>query len=56
MNTTELHRCLESDPVLKQQCVGVYAVNKIPKPDGYPFAVIVNLDPDTMPGSHWISI
>ncbi len=56
MNTVQLLKCIDADPILHRECAGVFAVNKIPNPDGYPFAFIANIEPDTLPGSHWIAI
>jgi len=56
MNTRQLLKCIDSDGILRRECEGVYPANKIPKPYGYPFAVIVNLDKHTEPGSHWVCI
>ncbi len=56
MNTVQISKCINSDPILYRECAGVLAVNKIPKPDGFPFAFITNIDPDTLPGSHWVAI
>jgi hypothetical protein len=56
MNTGQLLKCVRSDPTLNSQCDGVYPVNRIPTPEGYPVCVIVNLDPHNKPGSHWIAI
>ncbi len=56
MNTKELCKCIQSDPIMRRQCAGVFPANQIPQPDGYPFTVIVNLDPYPKPGSHWICL
>ncbi len=56
MNTVQLSKCISSDPILYRECAGLFAVNKMPKPDGFPFAFITNIDPDTLLGSHWVAI
>lgn len=34
----------------------VFAANRIPRRVNTPFSMISNLDPDTKPGSHWVTI
>lgn len=35
---------------------GVYALNKIPKLKKLPCAIIINTDPSSKPGQHWVSV
>ncbi len=57
MNSGQLTKCINADrTVLAIQCAGVFPVNLLPPPDGLPFSLIANLDPDTQPGSHWVCI
>ncbi|MCP3663185.1 MAG: hypothetical protein GY696_11935 [Gammaproteobacteria bacterium] len=51
-----MSKCIDADPILRRECAGVFAVNKMPKPDGFPFAFVTNIEPDTLPGSHWVAI
>jgi hypothetical protein len=39
--------------LFKNQFIGVYPADKIPKNDGYQ---IINLDNEGLPGSHWVGI
>lgn len=34
----------------------VYAANRLPRTLSTPCAIVINTDPDTKPGSHWIAI
>ncbi len=56
MNTNQLLKCIRTDAILNSQCAGVYPLDKIPKPNGVPECIIVNLDQHNKPGSHWIAI
>jgi hypothetical protein len=54
MNTVELTYCVRSDPRLNNGlCLGVFPVDKLPKPDAYPCCLIQNLDTSKQEGSHW---
>ena len=54
MNTYEINNNLKELKCFK----GTYPINKIKflKTNKRPLAFVVNLDPDTMPGSHWVAI
>lgn len=56
MNTIELLNILKSDPVLDYILLGVYPSDLLPKIKKFPAALVVNLDPSTLPGSHWVSL
>ena len=56
MNTPQLLKCIRTDPILNSQCAGVYPIDRLPEPKGYPECVIVNLDPHFKPGSHWMAV
>lgn len=55
MNAKQIHSCLKKYP----QFIGVFASNEIPNPlliQSPPIAMVINTDPNTKPGSHWICI
>jgi len=56
MNTNEILYVLESDAATKSICGGVFASDKLPSVVSVPCAIVVNLDPSTKPGSHWVAI
>ena len=41
---------------MDQQCLGVYPLNCIPKIEKLPACLIINLDRDDQPGSHWVAV
>jgi hypothetical protein len=53
MNTLELLRCIKSDSKLDSLCLGVFAVDKLPKLKAFPCCLIQNLDTSKQKGSHW---
>ena len=61
MNTAELDYCLKKDFLLSKYCEGVFPVGMLPTTttvlnEKLPTAFIVNLDPSTLPGSHWVAL
>ena len=52
MNTIDIVKLLGGLSKFK----GVYPADKIPTPSKLPFGVIVNTDPSTKPGTHWVAI
>ena len=56
MNTIELLNKTQTDAILRQIFLGVFASDKIPCITNFPAALIVNLDKSDSPGSHWISL
>lgn len=56
MNTHQLLKCIRQEPVLSQQCQGVFPLDKISNLMHYPSCLIANLDDSSKPGSHWIAI
>jgi hypothetical protein len=56
MNTEQLLDCLSQDKTLSGYSYGVYAANRLPKNHDIPACIIVNTDPATKPGSHWIAL
>lgn len=53
MNTLEIESLLRDLPHFR----GVFASNQIPilNPNKFPQAIVINLDPHYMPGSHWVA-
>ena len=56
MNTLQLTRCIKEDPLLRDQCSGVFALDKIPEITAIPDCFISNLDKEKEPGSHWVAV
>ncbi len=54
MNTLELYRAVNSDEEIKQKFIGVFPSDRLPK--HRTGCMIVNEDPHTQNGSHWVSI
>lgn len=57
MNTLEVKRLLRSDPIIKKDFRGVFAMDEPPPPPPpYPAAYVFNLDKKSKPGSHWVAV
>lgn len=56
MNTLQLTRCIREDPLLRDQCSGVFSLDKIPEITAIPDCFILNLDKEKDPGSHWVAL
>ena len=56
MNTIQLNKILFNFPTTKDNYVGTFAIDKIPKSITYPSSMIINNEPSTRAGSHWIAI
>ncbi len=55
MDTGQLLRAIRSDPILNRQCLGVFASDRVPREiKPLPCCAIVNTDPQSKPGQHWI--
>ena len=52
---TQIERILRRDPYCKKIFKGVYASDQI-KRFSYPSAYVINSDPSTRPGKHWIAV
>ena len=55
MNTIQIERILRRDPYCKKIFKGVYARDQI-KRVSYPSAYVINSDPSTRCGKHWIAL
>lgn len=56
MNTLEISAALAGNKFTKSSFKGVYALNRIPKVLIRPAAIVVNTDPSSQPGTHWIAM
>lgn len=56
MDTVTLCRLACSDTLLRKKFGGVFASDRLPRSKRNYSSFIVNLDPHTLPGSHWIAI
>lgn len=57
MNTMELQKLVNQDPILKKIFLGVFPCDKLPTSIPYkPAALIVNTDPSYKKGEHWVAI
>ena len=57
MNTNEIHQALLSNSITTNHFRGVFASDKIKIPlYPLPGSCIVNIDPSTKPGRHWIGL
>ena len=57
MNTQQLKKVMDSDRKCKDQFVGVFASDELPRRiNKFPAALIANVDKSSMPGSHWVAI
>ena len=57
MNTEELWKCVKQDELLRRYCTGIYACDTVPKKfNNLPACYIMNTDPITQPGKHWVAI
>ena len=57
MNTQQLRRILNQDPVTKMLFLDVFSSDKLPtKIHKYPTCFIVNVDSSREPGSHWLAV
>ena len=56
MNTTDLRRLLKCDKVLNKFDITVCAVDQLPMKINFPCGFIINTDPITRKGSHWVAV
>lgn len=55
LNTLQLERILKKDKYTKNIFLGVFSRDYIPKNVKYPCCFIINTDPSTKPGEHWLA-
>ena len=54
MNTRQITKVLEKDPVTKLYFQGVFPSDQLPSSIlRYPAVLVANVDPHEKPGSHW---
>jgi len=57
MNTEQIRNVIQRDTLTLKKFGGVFAENNLPKRiNVYPYGLIVNSDPDTKPGRHWLAM
>ena len=54
MDTVQILKILKK--VMGPNFIGGFPSDKLPEPKQKPFGMVVNLDPSTKPGSHWVAI
>ena len=55
MNTLQLERALKHNTFTKKIFVGVFAADELSDLDTFPCGFVVNTDPSTEPGTHWVA-
>lgn len=55
MNTRELEAVLKEDVKVGPLFAGVFACDKLPREVTYPSALVMNTEPHTLPGEHWVA-
>ena len=53
--TDEILKRVQSDTFAKRVFMGVYAKDELPDVYQYPCSAIVNTDPSSLPGEHWVA-
>jgi hypothetical protein len=59
MYSSQIRRVLTLDPETNKNFVGVYALDQLPKRhlvSSKPLAFVVNTDPASKPGEHWVAV
>ena len=57
MNTAQIAYVLEHDPKTTKKFCGVFPSDKLPQTiDKYPCGLVINIDPSTKSGMHWIAV
>lgn len=56
MDTFEIDACLSSDPFVNAINGGVYAADELPHKISKPSVIVVNTDPSTKAGTHWVAL
>ena len=55
MNAREIYSALKRDRCTRDRFVGVFAADNLPAEKEFPGGYIVNTDPSSKPGQHWIA-
>jgi hypothetical protein len=56
MNTKQINCTLDSVPWIASSYAGCFAVDMLPPVHSLPMALVVNADPSSEPGSHWMAL
>ena len=56
MNTTQIESCIRQDRYMRDSCLGCFPSDKLPTPKKLPFGLVVNTDPSTEEGTHWLAV
>lgn len=56
LNTLEIDRFMRNDPFIRHLYGGVRAIDQLDFSPNIPSIYIINQDPSTEPGSHWIAL
>ena len=56
MDTLQINNVLRRNPVTRTLYIGCYPADRIPVMRRFPSAMVVNLDPSHLPGTHWVAI
>lgn len=56
MDSCQLHEALHTHPLTKSNFWGVFASDQLEYPTKLPASLIVNVEPSSKSGSHWISL
>lgn len=57
MNSIQISKALKKDPVTRRFFIGVFSCDQLPqKLYKYPMCLIVNTDPYSKPGKHWLAM
>ena len=56
MDSAQIEKVLKNNPPINNCFVGVFASDTLPNPDSLsaPFSLVVNTDPESRPGTHWV--
>ena len=56
MDTSQIERVLHQDPDASLIFTGVYARDQLPTTVKYPCSMVLNTDPVSKPGEHWVAL
>jgi hypothetical protein len=56
MDTNQINCTLQSVPWISSVYAGCFPIDKLPQVDSLPMAIVVNADPSTKPGQHWMAL
>ena len=61
MNTRQIQSCMQQDRYMRGSCLGAFPADTLPSPPPPPasangFGLVVNTDPSTGPGEHWLAV